>query len=394
MRKPTTKVGELSVRGKLSFFDVTLKYSDYVLIRCVVSDNIGKTVDTAKWDNIEKAYWSEYFDVDQMISSFSMDDELSKELKTAENRVAYSSNARFVRYGKGGKRKPKCARNDDVRPCVDDISPSTSLEKPGNTIDVKFILDGLSLKLTRDDALDGIDEERLASEFWYDILLLRVQVVEISLSSTDTGDISFHLSLFRLGLFDLGDRGRSIREHYDSSLATSSVSSKKRIRKGPRQPCPFQIIAEGYDPEGEQNGTVPSVSKKQDEPQFVVTMERYPTSSAGASRASSDLDLPPGSQVTIARIVVNYLSLNILIRPVKEALSFVSCEWHLLKHTRLNLSPQPEIAEQPKTFGPAETSENIPRNGEFQLKIVAHYPRVFFLADESYRNSRALVLRG
>lgn len=394
LRKPTSKVGELSIRGTLSFVDLTLNYSDYILIRYVVSDNVGRKVDTERWDNIEKAYWSEQFDVDHMIASFSIDDDTVRGLKPGENRVAYSSNARFVRYGKGGKRKSKGDRIRRISPPHDDNSPSKSVEKAGSTIDVKFILDGLSLKLTRDDVFEDIDDERLASKFRYDIILLRVQAVEISLGSTDTGDFSFHLSLFRLGLFDLGDRGRSMREHFYSSLLTDSLTSKKRNRKDPRLPCPFHIIAEGYVPEYERNGALPDVSKRQDEPQFVVTVERCPSSSAGLSANLSALELPPETTVTIARVVVNFLSLNILIRPVKEALGFLRCEWPIRKYTRRVVAPNMDNIEQPNLQSLSDSPKVVIRNEEFHLKLVAHYPRVFFLADESDQHSRALVLRG
>jgi hypothetical protein len=77
---------------------------------------------------------------------------------------------------------------------------------------------------------------------------------------------------------------------------------------------------------------------------------------------------------------------------VKEAFSFLACDWLVGKHTRLNLYT--DGVEQPKRFKSPEVAESVTKNDEFQLKIVAHYPRVFFLADESDEHSRALVLRG
>lgn len=393
LRKPTTKGGELSIRGELSFVDLMLKYSDYILIRCVASDNIGRNVDTERWDNIEKAYWSEEIGIENTVATFSMDeDDPTNAVRPSENRVAYSSNARFVRYGKAGKRKQKMERKESIGSDSERVSPSRSFEKSGTSIDVKFVLDGLSLKLSRDDRLDGIGDEELASAFCYDIILLRVQVVEISVSSTVAGDISFHLSLFRLGLFDLGDIGRSTRERYYTSLSRGSDNSRKGKRKGPRRPCPFYVIAEGYAPDDEGPRTANPVVENQDDPQFVVTVERCSSSSARAIGSISDLELPPGSKVTIACVVVNYLSLNFLIRPVKEALAFFACEWPLLKHNKLNSVKVDSGHAKPSASNVA--ADKVAKNEGLQLKVVANYPRIFFLADESDEHSRSLVLRG
>jgi hypothetical protein len=393
LRRPTTKGGELSIRGELSFVDLVLKYSDYMLIRCVASDNLGRKVDTEKWDNIEKAYWSEEIGIENAIATFSVDDDDLAHVRPTENRVAYSSNARFVRYGKAGKMKQRMERKNNGESNAVNVSPSRSFEKSSTSIDVKFVLDGLSLKLTRDDRLDEIGDEDLASAFCYDIILLRVQLVEMSASSTVTGDLSFHLSLFRLGLFDLGDTGRSTRERYYASL--SRASPRKGSRKGPRRPCPFYVIAEGYTPDSEGNRTSHSDLDNQDGPQFVVTVERCPVSSAQASGSVADLELPPHSKVTIASIVVNYLSLNLLIRPLKEAMAFLACEWPLPKHNKRNSISEPdEEAGHAESGVSKRASQKAVKNEGLHLKLVANYPRIFFLADESDPNSRALVLRG
>lgn len=394
LRKPTTKGEELSIRGKLSFVDLMLKYSDYILIRYVVSDNIGRQIDTENWDNIEKAYWSEGFGIENAVPTFSIDDDDETHLKPAENRVAYSSNARFVRYGKAGKRKQKMERKDSIGSNSEAASPSRSFEKSGTSVDLKFVLDGLSLKLTRDDRLDESGDEELAAAFCYDVILLRVQLVEISLNATVTGEISFHLSLFRLGLFDLGDKGRSTRERYYASLSRASSSPRKGNGKGPRRPCPFYVIAEGYAPDDEGNRTTHSGQGKQDGPQFVVTVERCPASSARSTGSIADLELPRDSMVNIAGIVVNFLSLNVLIRPLKEALAFVACEWPLPRHHKMNSVQETEDGGHAKHSTSSATVGKIGKSEGLQLKLVANYPRIFFLADESDEHSRALVLRG
>ena len=48
LRKPTSRGRDLSLKGKLSFVDVSLSYTDYVLLRATVQDNVGKTIDVEK----------------------------------------------------------------------------------------------------------------------------------------------------------------------------------------------------------------------------------------------------------------------------------------------------------------------------------------------------------
>jgi hypothetical protein len=115
----------------------------------------------------------------------------------------------------------------------------------------------------------------------------------------------------------------------------------------------------------------------------------HPASSAGAIGSLADCELPADSKVTIARIVINYLSCNALIRPFKEIVAFLSYDWPTKSgQARVATGAVSEKVEE-VSDAKAET-----RSRGFQLKLVAHYPRVFFLADESDLHSRALVLRG
>lgn len=91
-------------------------------------------------------------------------------------------------------------------------------------------------------------------------------------------------------------------------------------------------------------------------------------------------------KVTEARVVINYLSVNPLIRPLRDIVSFMTCSWSRGEKSL-------------KIVGSPGTTPEIAVNGGqsssgFQVKLVAHYPRVFFVADESDPHSRALVLRG
>ena len=67
LRKPTIKGRTLSIRGNMSSFEGVLHYEDYALLRAVAKDNIGRHVNTDKWDNVEKAYWLEKEDTDHRL---------------------------------------------------------------------------------------------------------------------------------------------------------------------------------------------------------------------------------------------------------------------------------------------------------------------------------------
>ena len=233
LRKPTIKGRTLSVRGIMSCFDVVLNYEDYALLRAVVNDNIGRYINTDKWDNVEKAYELENKDAERK-SGLQPQVEADSEVSS---KVAYSNNARFVRYGKGGKKGIKKADTGFTEEKDDDRSESNSTQ----TLDVRFDLAGVALKLRRNDLPEGIvEEDDIAAAFYYDVMLLRVGVVEVLTTANATGDMSFSLSLFRVGLFDLGDSGRLIRQRYYYSLPNDDVASRERKKEGPSTAMPIR----------------------------------------------------------------------------------------------------------------------------------------------------------
>lgn len=390
LKKPTVKGRKLSIKGKLTFLEVSLCYCDYALLRAVARDNISRRIDTDKWDNVEKAYWMEEAQTESFKNRNDSEIDQVGSNPSAQN-VAYSSNARFVRYGKGGKKGTKLHQKDLPDPFPSQQENDTS----SNILDIRFDLDGLSLKLTRDDLVEGVlDGEELAAAFHYDISLLKVDIVEVICTANSAGDVSFNLSLFRIGLFDLGDNGRLVRERFYDSLRAGDVSLGKGNLRGTRQPCPFYVLAEGYK-SSRDDGLVESSAEG---PQFVVTVDTCPASSTTGFGLLSDCGLPADTKVTVARIVINYLSLNALIRPFREIVGFLSCEWPSQRgHAPKSVSNKPR-KDETKYTASTETSKDVDvsmtSSRGVQIKLVAHYPRVFFLADESDAHSRALVLRG
>lgn len=387
LRKPTIKGRILSIRGIMSSLDTVLKYEDYALLRAVARDNIGRHINTDKWDNVEKAYWLENEDTDKRLG-------IQRSTKPDGgdiNKVAYSTNARFVRYGKGGKKGMK-----ETNPSPRGRTDTDRLENDTTqTLDVRFDLAGVALRLRRNDLPEGVvEEDELATGFYYDIMLLRVGYVEVLTTTNASGDISFNLSLFRVGLFDLGDTGRRIRQKYYHSLPSDAALSRERKKKALLQPCPFVVLAEGYL-SSDNNDTVVLEESDLDGPEFVISVDICPASSTNGFLPLSGTALPPETKVTVAKVVINYLSLNAIIRPFREIADFFACAWPI----RSEISPRSqstnktELNTTEKKKSPENEKLNYSLKG-LQLKVVAHYPRVFFLADESDLNSRALVLKG
>jgi hypothetical protein len=194
-----------------------------------------------------------------------------------------------------------------------------------------------------------------------------------------------------MALFDKGDRGRLAREQYFINLASleTSAGAMNGIR-APRNPCAFSVIAEGYTSvENEGTGSI-SLDRDQYEPQLVLTVDTCPASAVGSIGSTIPNDIE-AERVTIARMVINYLSVNAMIRPLREIVSFLTCAW---SPDKLEASPETKKADA-NVEGNDHTVVKVSKaSSGFQLKLVAHYPRLFFVADESDPRSRALVLRG
>jgi hypothetical protein len=380
LRKPTVSRRATTVRGKLSCFETCLSYSDYALLRAILRDNVGLPVDREKWDNVEKAFWMESREC-------TLENVEKKEQRVdgGLQKVHYSTSARFVRYGTGSKKSLEAvAGSQDAN--VGRI-PDSFAEK---TLDLRFDLAGLSIKLRRDDDIDGMSPvDDFALAFHYNVILLRVEIVEVLTTLNSNGDMSFNLSLFRLGLFDLGDEGRLKREQYYCSLADQELGRLGMKRQNTRKPCPFQVLVEGYDASTVDVSSTTSSMKMG--PQFVVSIDTCPASSNTGFGSLSESSPPPDSKVTVARIVINRLSVNALVRPFQEVVDFLTVQWGSSAKDPGKVLNHVKKADRRVS---ADAGEVTPSGRGFELKLVAHYPRVFFLADESDAHSRALVLQG
>lgn len=348
--------GAVMSRCRVSLVNMTLKYSQYCQLYAVMKENIGSYIDREKWDNIEKAY--------------DLEVKATEEQFPHPNRVEYASGARHVRFGTRSQLKQQ--RQDGV---PDTTNVENSLKDKDAEVDMQFTFDGFSLKLRRDDPVD-------VSAFEYDMVLLRVLLVEASISNKASEDFSFQLSLYRIGLFDLGDHGRK-------------MFNKERNLPEARLPCAFSVLVEDYSNVDDSTASHDfEDSKKRDDAQLVVTVDRVPASSLGTIGSP---DNPVRQQkgdgkVMVAKVVLNFLSVNALIRPFKELGAFLALSW-----------PSPKLKFAPSVDGAnvlgderkeLPTKKKVSSYSCLQVKLVAHYPRIFFVAEENDPHSRALVLRG
>lgn len=379
LQKSAWEGGALSMRCRFPLVDIVLNYSHYCHIHAVLRGNIGKKVDRDKWDNVEKAY-------DLEVEMANENSHLGKDVMLHSKPLEYASGARRIRYG---TKLNKSKSNDGTGP-IDGSMRS-------DAIDLKLVFDGFALRLHRDDYVDASDESDTGGGLGYDMLLLRVQVVEVSVTRKTPNDISLHLSLYRIGLFDLGDHGRLIRENF---LRTNMTSNRGKYPNKTRLPSAFSVLVEGYSSakdgvSGFDDGSTVEDFGDGDDAQLVITLDSVPAASVGTVRslenpAQNDIG---DARVIIARVVVNYLSINALIGPFKEMLAFFALAWPT-DIEQSDDSFRNEVAFSNDEGKQLKRSKRGSSVSCLQMKLVAHYPRIFFVADESDPHSRALVLRG
>lgn len=314
----------VSVSCHLSDVNVHLAYSDYVTAFIVLRENIGRASDKKSWDNLEVAWEQETASDDKTI-----------QLEPFSKEVSYAADARHVRYGT--KKKPVAKR----------VKPS---------YDFRFRFNALSVLLRRDAALRSSDPL-----IEYDMVLLRGDGFEASMTSSSDGDQSLEFSLHRIFVYDLGDSGRMLRG------ARDGVHGKGR-------PSAFSVLVDGYSPPEKEGGSGGHLDA-----QVIASMDRH-SSSPGDVKVS---------------ILINYLSIVALAQPFEEVIAFLSREWPVSDLAQA-LSTDTESLDGHVGESPDDTAGGsvVSSAKSLQVKFVLHYPRFVFVADESDPHSRGLVLRG
>jgi SHR-binding domain of vacuolar-sorting associated protein 13 len=361
---------KMSLRCRFSLADMTLKYSQYCLLCAVVNGNVGKGIDKDKWDNVEKAYDLEVMEAEGIGVQ-----------PVQPRHVEYATGARHVRFGQQ-------KAQDKVSPSLHQNGPNGAARE--GLVKVQLILDGVALKLHRDDPATTVAQET----YCYDMLLLKVHQVEVDINNNASEDFSFQLALYRITLLDLGDQGRLLRER---------LHATERTRPGLRLPCAFAVLVEGYARSEDESllQRLGPMEIASGEPQLILTVDKVPVSTVGTigsfeNHISSD---DSATKVTLAKLVLNYLSVNALIRPFTELVSFLLMSWpsperdNETRGSNVAMAKPASSTQADRDNEPSESNVTS-TSSSLQIKLVAHYPRIFFVADESDPHSRALVLRG
>ncbi len=402
----------LIARGKMSSVNFILKYSEYELLRTVLRNNVTKPVNMDRWDNVEKEYSLESNNETEKPVSADAPAGLDQSSINAQNDVAYSSHARFIRYGMKGKRIqahnltqkshiPSYLAPSQTNIEVDDSKDSQNSTNNGDScIDVRFELGGLSMILHRDDFTDHFakSQSEARETMNYDIVRFHVDQVDITVSTNVYAGKSICVNLYRLGLYDLGDVGRMSREQYHSSLSESKENSNTMNENkqvlNTRKSCAFSVIAEGYVPLQEDQSTLGNFSGTS------LQSDADPQVSIGVDTAVKNLK--DDSDSMVARLTVNCLNLNPLQKPLIELAEFFTCSWSkplptdIPTHTRNQHEKNHYECSVKKESKMEKSKVEISEKGPKKLviKLVAQYPQIFLLADDSDIFTKALVLRG
>lgn len=228
-------------------------------------------------------------------------------------------------------------------------SSSSSGENPLELL-LGLNCESMSLLVHRDD--DMVTEN--GSNSGYGIVLLAIRQLIASMKRED-GEENVSLSLGEVFIFDVGESARALHRGQGSRA------------------LPHSVMVEGYSTPNDCNHF---------DSQVVVTIDR-------TVAFPDDLNIS---------ILVNYLSVAALLRPLEEVFSFFSCTWTVSSLTPSSAVESISLDDRRGSSVSSDISNgeqrNKPSGSTLKLKFVLHYARFIFAADESDRNSRALVLEG
>lgn len=420
--KPSWYSNSIVVRGNLTHIEYALRYTDFIFLNEVVKHNLGKSVDRSSWDNVEKAYWQEE-GTEKQLENMQRDDDDDD----APSIVRYAPDARIIRYGakaRGFKHNVEAISATRKEPGSDshdsgDDDMKSSLaslkdeDEKTTLLDIKFSLNGIVGKILRDDHLARTDDFSAEPPNEYEIIRLIVKGVDFSVVSYSGGKKTLHMSLHRIDLYDMGDIERLALEEFcrvnpSLEMGNSKLRPKERRRRV-RKPSAFSVLAEGYQPPITEQNKASSVSSSgQSDPQVIVSIETRPSSHVAtfkeAEDDSVDIDGSNTSTTTVARVVINYLSLCALMPPLVETAEFFSASWSTTCNGVKKSFDEVQDIRPDVSALDMDTDSSASRDeskkarsglgGGIHIKLVAQYPRMFLLADESDPHTRALVLRG
>lgn len=181
-----------TVRCHLSDVLTRLSYKEYVALRCIFRDNIGRKADRDHWDNLEKAWEKES----------KATDAFGQDALTYSVDVVYSASARVVRYG-----QQKLSRASALR--------------------MKFIVTCGSIALILSNDFSASDSEGI-----YDMIGIRVQTFDFEVGRKDDGEEWVNLALGKIFVVDLGKDGRCARMNYARSENPEILDSLSVLVEG------------------------------------------------------------------------------------------------------------------------------------------------------------------
>ena len=349
IRKPATQDDAPTIiRCKLTYMELVLSYSEYMLLKQVLKENITKKIDKSLWDNPDNSLQE-------------------------EEGVRYSKNARFVRYGASSRNEAEVEED--------------SVKKHGTKLDLNFSLDGVKLILHRDDEVPVP-----CQDIDYYIALFEVADIAVQMVANHDGSKTGTVTIKSFSLTDVGDVGRLKREEFERSLQVGEVHPQNI-----RRPSAFCVIARGYKSlDNNENNTA-------ENPQLSISMD-----SNAASRTEELMNLGYCSesiQMRSVRVTLNHMNINPLFRPLNEIVEFLTGSWscHSAILTNVDMKSKKEQDEDfSERISDEKTEVEAKKNPTEIVKlltgihvtVVTNYPRVFLLPDETDPSSRALVLRG
>jgi hypothetical protein len=361
MQKPPLQENLPSVvHCKVTAMEFILRYSEYILLRAVLKENLMKKVDKTLWDNPE--------------DTFTVDEDLP-------HKVRYSENARFVRYGGTAEINDATSQNQEV----------STPKKVTTTLDLNLSLDGLALVLHRDDS----GPKQKGNMMAYDIVLFEIDDIHLYMNLNSDSTKRGTIKLNSFALTDIGDAGRLARE----ALKSIDFYEDGLQRTRARNPSAFTVIAKGYYYCVADGDITKQLLK---DPQLIISFDTNKSSSSDIDINGLNIGVDnKNTLMTSVRITLNHMNINPLIRPLREIADFISGTWtieysfHESRHlstleggdvvSKINQSEE-ALKVQPEALTRKFRGMNI--------SIITNYPRVFLVADETDQFTRALVLRG
>jgi hypothetical protein len=169
-----------------------LSYRDYLALRNIVRDNVGRKSDRDHWDNLEKA-WEKESNATDLFGQDSL---------TYSVDVTYSSSARVVRYGREKSSRATASR-------------------------IKFIVScgSIALILSNDTSFSD-------SEEFYEMIGIRVHSFDFEVGRKEGGEEWLNLSLGNVFVVDLGKDGRCARMNIPRNGKSENLDSLSVLVEG------------------------------------------------------------------------------------------------------------------------------------------------------------------